>query len=201
MPTHHDSLHALTRPTPRRFCGTGSPRRKVSAAASCANRRWARSAFPGLALGMQNDLPDHSPDGSLMLNLTVDRFMTRHPQTISPGDTLASAHRLMRAHDIRHLPVLDSGKLVGLLSIGDLHLIETLKDVDPEVVQVSEAMTTEVYTVGLHSSLRHTAAEMATRKCGAAVVLDRMHIVGVFTTIDALRALSALLEQSPKAAH
>jgi acetoin utilization protein AcuB len=154
-----------------------------------------------LALDVQNGYPMTHAKGSPMLNLTVHRFMTRHPQTIAPGETLASAHRLMRAHDIRHLPVVDEGKLIGLLSMGDLHLIETLKDVDPEVVQVSEAMTSEVYTVGLHASLQHTAAEMATRKCGAAVVLDRARIVGVFTTIDALRALSALIEQSGEIAH
>ena len=53
---------------------------------------------------------------------------------------MAAAHRLMRRHKIRHLPILQEGKLVGVLSQRDLYFLETLKDVNPEEVNVSEAM-------------------------------------------------------------
>jgi len=124
---------------------------------------------------------------------TIERFMTPVPHTIGFRQTLAAAHRLMSEHGIRHLPVLESGKLVGILSQRDLHLIETLRDVNPEEVEVSEAMTPAPYTVSARSSLRRVASQMATHKYGSAVVLEKDRVVGVFTTIDALRALFTLL--------
>lgn len=121
--------------------------------------------------------------------------MTRSPHTIGHDQTMAAAHRVMRGHGIRHLPVLSAGKLVGIVSQRDLHLIETLGDVDPEEVQVSEAMSQETYTVGPRASLRKVAAEMAEHKYGCAMVVEKDDVVGVFTTVDALRALALLLEE------
>ena len=130
-----------------------------------------------------------------MTEPTIEQFMTQSPHTIGTNQTLAVAHRMMREHAIRHLPVLDAGRLVGILSQRDLHLIETLKDVNPDEVLVNEAMTQEAFTVGPRTSVRKVAAEMADHKYGCAVVLDKDRVVGVFTTVDALRALSGLLEE------
>lgn len=132
----------------------------------------------------------------------VDRYMTRSPHTIGQDQTLAAAHRLMREYGIRHLPVLAGGKLVGVLSQRDLHFIETLKDVDPETVAVSEAMSQEVFTIKPSAEVREVAAEMAEQKYGCAVVVDKGRVAGVFTTVDALLALSRLLaEQGPTSAQ
>src|SRR5262249_13196747 len=91
---------------------------------------------------------------SAMSEPTIDQFMTSAPHTIRHHQTLAAAHRMMRESSIRHLPVLDAGKLVGILSQRDLHFIETLKDVDPERVKVSEAMTQDAFAIGPRSTLR-----------------------------------------------
>lgn len=125
--------------------------------------------------------------------------MTRSPHTIGHEETLATAHRMMRNHSIRHLPVLSGGRLVGLLSDRDVHLVETLKDVDPTKIAVSEAMTAEVFAVAPRSPLRTVVSEMAEHKYGCAVVLDGRQVVGVFTTVDALKALAGLLEPDPSA--
>jgi acetoin utilization protein AcuB len=128
------------------------------------------------------------------MHLTVQQFMTRSPHTIAHDQSLAAAHRLMRDNDIRHLPVMKGDKLIGIVSQRDLHIIESLKDVDPEAVLVSEAMSTEVYTVGPRTSVRLIASEMATQKYGSAVVIEDDQVTGVFTTVDALRVLYGLLE-------
>jgi acetoin utilization protein AcuB len=125
----------------------------------------------------------------------IERFMSPCPQTIGQEQPLALGHRIMREHGIRHLPVLHAGKLVGVLSQRDLHFIETLQDVDPDAVEVSEAMSKDTYAVGPKSPLREVAAQMAQHKFGSAVVLEGERVVGIFTTVDALRALSELLEQ------
>jgi len=131
----------------------------------------------------------------------IDQFMTRGPHTVGHDQTLAAAHHMMREHSIRHLPVLEAGKLVGVLSLRDLHFIETLKDIDQEKVQVSEAMSQDVFAIGPRASVRKVAAEMAEHKYGSAVVVDRGRVVGIFTTVDALQALSGLLEAQRVAPH
>lgn len=132
--------------------------------------------------------------GMDMLNLTVNRFMSPSPLTIGHDQSLTAAHRLMREHDIRHLPVLDGGRLVGILSQRDLHLIESLKDVDQDHVTVNEAMSPEVFTVRPRASVRRTVTEMVKRKLGSAVVMAGSQVVGVFTTTDALGVLVGVLE-------
>ncbi len=123
----------------------------------------------------------------------VDDYMSSSPHSIGQEQTLAVAHRLMQQHRIRHLPVLHGGQLVGILSLRDLHLVETLPDVNPEEVVVEDAMSGDPYAVAPGTPLRDVAREMAEHKYGAAVVMREQKIVGVFTTVDALRALTDAL--------
>ena len=130
---------------------------------------------------------------------TIRKYMTADPYTIGQEQTLAVAHKVMREHRVRHLPVLQGGKLVGVLSQRDLHLIETLRDVDQATTTVEEAMTMDVYVTSPSTPLEEVARTMSEHKYGSAVVVDRGKIVGVFTTIDALSALAQLLGGTPKA--
>src|SRR5512140_1734676 len=127
----------------------------------------------------------------------IDRYMTTSPYSIGQEQKLSQAHKLMRTHNIRHLPVLHGGKLAGVLSDRDLHLIESLRDVDPEKVLVEEAMRPTVYAVAPTASLDEVVREMAHHKYGCAVVVDNGKVVGVFTTVDAMRVFVELLEAKP----
>jgi acetoin utilization protein AcuB len=130
---------------------------------------------------------------------TVAEFMTPAPLTIAAERTLADAHQLMRQARIRHLPVFARGRLVGIVSRSDLHLVETLKDVDPREVTVGEAMSKDPYTASTSARLATVAQRMASRRIGATVVTQRGRPVGVFTTVDALRALASLATPGPRA--
>lgn len=123
----------------------------------------------------------------------ISRYMTASPYSIGQEQKLAQAHKLMRSHNIRHLPVLHGGKLVGVLSDRDLHLIESLRDVDTEDAVVEEAMSPTVYTVAPDATLDEVVREMSEHKYGCAVVVENSKVVGVFTTVDALRAFAELL--------
>lgn len=125
----------------------------------------------------------------------VDKFMTTSPHTIGIDQPLSQAHAMMHKYKIRHLPVLQAGKLVGVLTDRDLHLVETLKDVDPEKVTVEDAMTPGPYSITPDAPLDEVAAEMAEHKYGCAVVLDNNHVVGVLTTVDLARVLAETLRQ------
>jgi acetoin utilization protein AcuB len=125
--------------------------------------------------------------------LTIADRMTRTPQLIGIEQPLRTAHDLMRANGIRHLPVLHGGKLVGIVSLRDLHLVETFRDVNTEEVRVEEAMTQDVYAVEPKTPLKEVVSEMAERKLGSAVVVEGTKVVGVFTTTDALDTLAGVL--------
>ncbi|MBI2377475.1 MAG: CBS domain-containing protein [Deltaproteobacteria bacterium] len=119
--------------------------------------------------------------------------MTPSPHLIGAHQTLARAHEVMRRYGIRHLPVLSAGKLAGVVSDRDLHLIESLSDVDPNKVLVEEAMSRDVFVVSADAPLDEVALAMAEKKYGCAVVIDRDEVIGVFTAIDALMALARFL--------
>jgi acetoin utilization protein AcuB len=155
-----------------------------------------REARESVGGGMGRARRMHQP---LDMKPTLRKFMTTNPQTIGREQTLAVAHRVMREHRVRHLPVLEGGKLVGVISQRDLHLIETLRDVDPATTTVDEAMTMDVYVTAPNTPLDEAAQVMAEHKYGSAVVLDRGKIVGMFTTVDALHALVQILEPRPRA--
>ncbi|MBK7877731.1 MAG: CBS domain-containing protein [Planctomycetes bacterium] len=121
----------------------------------------------------------------------IERFMSTVLVVIAPEQPLMEAARLMRLHAIRHLPVVKKGRLVGILSQRDVHLLETLQDVDPARVLVEEAMVREVYTVEPEEPIDRVALGMAERRIGTAVVAHGDKLLGLFTTTDALRALAA----------
>jgi acetoin utilization protein AcuB len=129
--------------------------------------------------------------------LTVREQMTTAAFTIGSDLPLSVAHDVMRAHRIRHLPVLCDGTLVGVVSQRDLHLIESLGGVDPREVAVEEAMTPDPYTVSPGAALSDVVHQMAERRIGSAIVVERGKVVGMFTAVDALRVLGELLSSGP----
>ena len=130
------------------------------------------------------------------LRQPIGDFMTVSPHSIGRDQTLSTALTLMRRFGVRHLPVLHGGRIAGLLSQRDVLLVETLDDVDPSKVLVEEAMSTDVYAVGRETPLVEVIAEMADHKYGCVVVVEATHVVGIFTTVDALHALVTALRKS-----
>lgn len=123
----------------------------------------------------------------------VEKYMSTSPHTIGSDQTLHKAEEMMREYRIRHLPVLEGGRLVGILSDRDVKLVETLKDVDPNEVTVAEACNQDLYTVSPKAPLNEVCAEMALHKYGSVLVLDNNKLVGIFTWVDALIAFNELL--------
>ena len=123
----------------------------------------------------------------------ISKYMTTTPHTVSGSVTLAAAARLMHEHGIRHLPVVDDGQLLGMITDRDIKYVSTFDFVQPESVQLRGAMTEKPYTVAPETPMDEVVATMAEHKYGSAIVVQNGHVVGVFTTVDACRALSELL--------
>jgi acetoin utilization protein AcuB len=124
---------------------------------------------------------------------TVGDYMSRVPHSIGVDQSLADAAHRMHQLAVRHLPVLDGGNLVGILSDRDVALVESLDGVDAKQVTVEEAMTAEPYTVDRDTPLRDAATVMSEKRIGTAIVMNGDRLDGVLTTTDALRALAELL--------
>ncbi len=121
--------------------------------------------------------------------------MTVDPCTVERRATLADAHRLMRGHRIRHLPVLDHGALCGLVTERDLHLIETLADSDPETTFVEDAMQDLPFVVARDTPLDEVLDAMAKHKYGSVIVAGEDGVEGIFTAVDACQAFAHMLQK------
>lgn len=126
---------------------------------------------------------------------TIADYMTRQVWTIPHNASVGRAHALMREHQIRHLPVLDNVKLVGVITERDLYLIERVGGTRPGM-KVEEAMHEDVYTACTDDPVDTVAQQMARNKYGSVVVVDPQGAVaGIFTMVDGMRVLSEVLSR------
>ena len=127
---------------------------------------------------------------------SVSHYMTTQPWTIERDAPLRAAHALMREHQIRHLPVLADGQLVGVVTDRDLRLLEAMAQVDPVRTHVDAAMTERPFIVTGDTALEEVVAIMSEHKYGSVIVMGRDGVEGIFTAVDACRVLAEMLEQS-----
>jgi acetoin utilization protein AcuB len=125
----------------------------------------------------------------------IQDFMTPAPQSVQRDRPVAEALEIMRRARVRHLPVLDGARLVGVVAERDCYFIETLRGADARTVRVDAAMTEDLYEVSPEAPLDEVAETMASRKYGSAVIARGSTVVGIFTTVDALHALAEILRK------
>jgi acetoin utilization protein AcuB len=134
--------------------------------------------------------------------MLVKQRMTRDPLVVAPDQPLADALRLTRARRIRHLPVVEEGRLVGIVSDRDVRLAmpSPLTEPDDERVAfldrtpVSSVMKRDPVTVGPYDSVEDAAKEMRRRRIGAIPVTDAHgRLVGILSESDVLDAFVELL--------
>ncbi|WP_457631677.1 acetoin utilization AcuB family protein [Oceanithermus sp.] len=114
--------------------------------------------------------------------------------TIEAGATLREANDLMWEQGVRHLPVLEAGRLVGILTDRDLRLATSELSPMPYKPEsrVEEVMTTPVLTADPLDPVEEAARVMRDRKVGCLPVVEGRELVGIITGIDLLDALVAM---------
>ena len=130
--------------------------------------------------------------------LLVRDSMTREVVTVGPETTAAEALALCREKGIRHLPVLEGGRLVGMISDRDLRsATPALGDPDRaqalERIRVADEMAKEVAKVRPEDPIEEAAIEMYERKIGCLPVVDDDDLVGIVTSSDVMRAFVRLV--------
>jgi acetoin utilization protein AcuB len=122
----------------------------------------------------------------------VREFMTRAPLTVSQDTPLGAVIDIFRKLDIRHVPVTDGKKLVGVLSERNVRAA-LVSGVGADRFQARDAMMPDPYVTDASTPLAEVADRMAEDKYGCAIVEEDGHVVGIFTTVDACRALRQVL--------
>jgi acetoin utilization protein AcuB len=123
------------------------------------------------------------------------RDILRSPAiSIAPDTTLADAYALMCQKGIRHLPVVEAGRLVGIVTDRDLRLATSALAPAPfpPGARVDEAMHREPLTADPCDPVEDAARIMRDRKVGCLPVVDGGELVGIITNIDLLEALLRL---------
>ena len=126
------------------------------------------------------------------MKLAVEEFTSPAPLQVEPHMTLDKVVALMDDEGIRHIPVVEDGVAIGIISDRDLALLSRHAHVDR--VKVTEVMTPKPFHVTQDTPLDQVAFEMSRHKIGSAVVTDEQgKITGIFTVTDALNALIEIL--------
>ena len=134
-----------------------------------------------------------------MSERTVGDLMTSEVATLDRNDELGLAEQIMSLGRIRHLPVVDDGEVVGIVSQRDLFrsaLVKALghgsvaEDRLLRVIRVKEVMQSKLQTAAPGEPLREAAARMARDKVGCLPVVDDGALVGILTEGDFVRAFA-----------
>ncbi len=126
-------------------------------------------------------------------NVLVQQFMSAQPITVRHDELLERVQDLMRKNSIRHLPVLREAQLYGLISDRDVKMALALRGADPKKMTAGDIASTDVYTTHPESPLARVASEMADKHYGSCVVTNKNEVVGILTSVDLARALSAVI--------
>jgi CBS domain-containing protein len=120
--------------------------------------------------------------------ISVAEFMTRDLVTVRADDDLALAESLLRLGGIRHLPVVQDGRLVGLLTQRDLLRSGHAGRESARTARVGDAMTAGPSTVRPATSLATAARTMLEHKYGCLPVCEEDgRLVGIVTEADFVR--------------
>ncbi len=128
-------------------------------------------------------------------NPQVIAFMTPFPHSIDVDAPLEDAHKLMREHRFRHLPVMSGGEIVGVLTDRDIKLVlgPDFGTPDERELRMRDAYVERPCVVPASTPVANVARVMAQNRIGSAIVTKHGKLVGIFTVTDACRALAEII--------
>lgn len=122
--------------------------------------------------------------------MKVKNWMITEVIVVSPQDTIERAIQLMKIHSIRHLPVVEGDKLVGLVTESDLRPYLTQ---DKLVLPLREVMILDPITVSPETYIDEAAKLIYKYKIGGLPVVNQGKLVGIITVTDILEAFIELM--------
>lgn len=128
---------------------------------------------------------------------TIQEVMTRDVQTISTQETVQRAAQLMDELNVGAIPVVDDGKLVGMVTDRDITVRSVAVGQDPTTTRVNDVMSTDVRTCTIDQSVEDVLAQMADVQIRRVPVLDgNGQIIGIVSLGDVVTKAPADVEQT-----
>ena len=128
----------------------------------------------------------------------IRSVMTASPRTVDIDAPVRVAQDLMIDFEIRHLPVTEGDRLVGILSDRDIAFSSNSATGELcDRLRVRDVCSLEVYRVAPEEPLDAVLAELAARRIGSVVVTEGERIAGLFTATDACRCFAEHLRGRP----
>jgi CBS domain-containing membrane protein len=129
----------------------------------------------------------------------VSTIMTKEVIKLNISDTLTKAESLFKKHHIRHIPVVNGNKIIGMLSYTDLLRIsfaDAIEDDEEEVdttvynmFSVEQVMAKNLTSISPDATIKEAAEILASREFHALPVVHGELLVGILTTTDLIRYL------------
>lgn len=120
----------------------------------------------------------------------VKAVMTPFPHSIEAGEPMIKAREMMTDYGFHHLPVIDQGELVGVISEPDLRRAESAES---GAHQVADVTRQESFLVDLSEPLDRVLSKMARLQVGSVLVVKEDRLAGIFTVTDACRSFAECL--------
>jgi acetoin utilization protein AcuB len=127
---------------------------------------------------------------------SVGAVMTSFPYSVDIEERVVKIETMMDEHGIRHLPVQQDGRVVGVVSERDLHhRIDRGAPMDEKArLSARDVMVSDPYVVSFTTPLNEVTAQMASRHIGSAIVVRRGKLAGILSAIDVCRIFAEYLE-------
>jgi len=128
-------------------------------------------------------------------NEPISSIMTQEVITLSLKDSLYSAEKRMKTNHIRHMPVVDEDKLIGLISLSDLQRISFIDAYSKEgtedtpvynMLSIKDMMIKNPLTASPKTTILEVSKLLASKEFHSLPVVDDGKLVGIITTTDLL---------------
>ncbi|TMC71460.1 MAG: CBS domain-containing protein [Chloroflexi bacterium] len=122
--------------------------------------------------------------------MKVRELMTKQPVTVEPDATLGEVATLMKQEDCGSIPVVEAGRLVGIVTDRDIVIRGVAAGKDPKTQRVSEIMSSDPVAIGPDNDLSDAEKIMGDRQIRRLPVVDDGRLVGILVTAQIARAAS-----------
>ena len=129
----------------------------------------------------------------------VSAIMTSNVITLNSTDSLETAERLFKKHNIRHIPVVSGKEVLGMLSLTDLLRISFADAIDEEddsvetivynMFTIEQVMAKNLVSVSSTTTIKDVALILSQKEFHAIPVIDDEKLVGIVTTTDLINYL------------
>lgn len=130
--------------------------------------------------------------------MMVRMWMTKEPAVAAPTMPLLEAHELLRSRKIRRLPVVEKGRLAGIVTMTDMQKLLFVGENGatlalPHHYEVKDVMTKSPLTVAPNDPIEHAALLMHQNRISSLPVLENARVVGIITGTDVFRSFIGIM--------